>query len=186
MGKRLTRIYTRSGDDGSTGLTKGKRVDKDCDRIEVMGDIDELNSLLGVLIAGKPDEDITGYLLNIQHRLFDIGAELSMPGTSIIQSEYVIRLEELINTFNEDLKPLEEFVLPGGTMTGAVCHLARSVCRRTERHMVKLGRKEYLNPETLVYINRLSDLLFVFARVLTLQNNGKEVYWNKNRLKQSV
>lgn len=186
MGKRLTRIYTRSGDDGSTGLAKGKRVDKDCDRIEVIGEIDELNSLLGVLIAGKPDEDITGYLLNIQHRLFDIGAELSMPGTSIIQSEYVNRLEELIDTFNEDLKPLEEFVLPGGTMTGAVCHLARSVCRRAERHMVKLGRKEYLNPETFVYINRLSDLLFVFARVLTLQNNGKEIYWNKNRLKQSV
>ena len=96
------------------------------------------------------------------------------------------RQERNYYTFNEDLKPLEEFVLPGGTMTGAVCHLARSVCRRAERHMVILGRKEYLNPETLVYINRLSDLLFVFARVLTLQNNGKEVYWNKNRLKQSV
>ena len=186
MGKRLTRIYTRTGDDGSTGLAEGKRIDKDNIRVEAMGDIDELNSMLGVLIAGRLDEDITGYLLNIQHRLFDIGAELAMPGCSIIQSEYVSRLEELIDNFNEDLKPLDEFILPGGTMTGAICHLARSVCRRAERHMVKLGRTEYLNPETLVYINRLSDLLFVYARVLTLQNNGKEIYWDKNRLKQSV
>ena len=186
MAKRLTSIYTRTGDDGSTGLTKGKRIHKDSIRIEAIGDIDELNSMIGVLIASKLDEDITGYLLNIQHRLFDIGAELSMPGSSLVQSEYITRLEELIDTFNEDLKPLDEFILPGGAMTGAVCHLARSVCRRAERHMVKLGRTEYLNPETLAYINRLSDLLFVFARILTLQNNGKEVYWNKNRLKQSA
>ena len=186
MGKRLTRIYTRTGDDGTTGLAKGERIDKDNIRIEVMGDVDELNSLLGILVASRLDEDITGYLLNIQHRLFDIGAELSMPGHSIIQSEYVKRLEELIDTFNEDLKPVDEFILPGGTMAGAICHLARCVCRRAERHMASLGRSEFLNPETLVYINRLSDLLFVFARVLTLQNNGKEIYWNKDRLKQSV
>ena len=186
MAKRLTKIYTRTGDDGTTGLADGKRVEKDSLRISVMGEVDELNSLLGLLTASGVGEDIAGYLLNIQHRLFDIGAELSIPGKPVTQSEHINRLEELIDTYNEDLKPLDEFILPGGTMTGALCHMARTVCRRAERGMVKLARAEYLNPNTLSYINRLSDLLFVFSRVITQQKGGKEVYWDKERLKRSV
>ena len=186
MAKRLTKIYTRTGDDGTTGLADGKRVEKDSLLVNVMGDVDELNSLLGVLIASGVDEDIAGYLLNIQHRLFDIGAELSIPGNPVTRQEHINRLEELLDTYNEDLKPLDEFILPGGTLSGALCHLARAVCRRAERSMVKLARTEYLNPNTLSYINRLSDLLFVFSRVITQAKGGKEVYWDKDRLKQSV
>jgi len=186
MAKRLTKIYTRTGDDGTTGLADGKRVDKDSLRVAVMGDVDELNSILGVLIASGVGEDIAGYLLNIQHRLFDIGAELSVPGKQVTQPAHISRLEELLDTYNEDLKPLDEFILPGGTLSGALCHFARTVCRRTERGMVKLARAEYLNPNTLSYINRLSDLLFVFSRAITQAKGGKEVYWDKDRLKQSV
>jgi len=186
MRRRLTKIYTRTGDDGTTGLGNGKRTDKDSPRIDVIGDIDELNSLLGVLIASNLSDDIAGYLLNIQHRLFDIGAELAVPGNAVTQPVHIKRLEELIDTYNADLKPLKEFILPGGHMSGALCHLARSVCRRAERKLVKLGRSEYLNPNTLCYLNRLSDLLFVFSRVITLKKGGKEVYWDKDRLKRSV
>ncbi len=186
MAKRLTRIYTRTGDDGTTGLGDGKRIDKDSLRIQVIGEVDELNSLLGVLIASGVGEDISGYLLNIQHRLFDIGGEISMPGHSSLQPAHVNRLEELLDTYNADLKPLEEFILPGGSLSGSLCHLARTVCRRAERSMVKLAHSEFLNPHTLGYINRLSDLLFVFARVITQQKGGKEVFWDKDRLKRSV
>ena len=186
MPKRLTRIYTRTGDDGTTGLGNGNRTDKDSLRIDVIGDIDELNSMLGVLIASNVGEDIAGYLLNIQHRLFDIGAEISIPGHALTQQAHVIRLEELIDTFNAELKPLEEFILPGGSMPGALCHLARTVCRRLERDMVRFARSEYLNTHTLWYMNRLSDLLFVFARTLNQQKGGKEVYWDKERLKNSA
>lgn len=186
MGKRLTKIYTRTGDDGTTGLGDGSRTDKDSLRIDVIGDLDELNSLLGVLIASNLSDDIGGYLLNIQHRLFDIGAEMAVPGNAVTQLAHIKRLEELLDTYNKDLKPLKEFILPGGHMSGALCHLARSVCRRAERKLVKLGRSEYLNPNTLCYMNRLSDLLFVFSRVITLKKGGKEVYWDKDRLKRSV
>jgi len=186
MAKRLTRIYTRTGDDGTTGLATGVRTDKDSLRIEVIGDIDELNSMLGVLIASKIAEDISGYLLNIQHRLFDIGAEISMPGQALTQPAHVNRLEELIDTFNAELQPLEEFILPGGSMPASLCHLARTVCRRLERSMVRFARTEYLNTHTLCYVNRLSDLLFVFARTLNQQKGGKEVYWDKERLKNSA
>ena len=186
MVKRLNKIYTRTGDNGTTGLADGKRVEKDSMRIAVMGDIDELNSILGLLIASGVGEDISGYLLNIQHRLFDIGGELSIPGKPVTQPNHITRLEELLDTYNDDLKPLDEFILPGGTLSGALCHFARTVCRRAERSMVKLARMEYLNPNSLSYINRLSDLLFVFSRVITQAKGGKEVYWDKNRLKRSV
>ena len=186
MAHRLTRIYTRTGDDGTTGLSDGKRIDKDSVRCEVMGDIDELNSLLGVINTSAVSDDIYGYLLNIQHRLFDIGAELSMPGQAILESSSTTRLEELIDNYNSDLQPLDEFILPGGSTPGAICHLARTVCRRAERHLVRLARQEFVNENTLTYMNRLSDLLFVFGRVITLEKGGKEVYWNKERLKQSV
>lgn len=186
MGKRLTRIYTRTGDDGTTGLGDGSRTDKDNLRIRVIGNIDELNSMLGILNASGISEDLSGYLLNIQHRLFDIGAEISVPGNARIVEEHVNRLEELIDNYNTDLEPLKEFILPGGNMPAAICHFARTVCRRAEREMVRLGRNQYVNPHTLTYINRLSDLLFVFARTINHKKGGKEIYWDKDRLKRSV
>lgn len=182
----MTRIYTRTGDDGTTGLGNGTRTDKDNLRIRVIGNVDELNSLLGILNASGISEDISGYILNIQHRLFDIGAEISLPGDARIIEEHVNRLEELIDNYNADLEPLKEFILPGGNMPAAICHLARTVCRRSERELVRLGRTQYVNPVTLAYINRLSDLLFVFARTINNIKGGKEIYWNKDRLKQSV
>ena len=186
MGNRLTKIYTRTGDDGTTGLGNSERIEKDTMRVCVMGDIDELNSLIGVLIASGVKDDLAGYLLNIQHRLFDIGAEISVPGRATTDTVHISRLEELIDNYNKDLKPLEEFILPGGTMSASLCHLARTVCRRVERHMVSMAREEFVNQNTLAYINRLSDLLFVFARVINLSQKGKEVYWNQERLKRSV
>ncbi len=186
MGNRLTKIYTRTGDDGTTGLGNGQRIEKDTLRVCVMGDVDELNSMIGVLIASGIKDDVAGYLLNIQHRLFDIGAEISVPGKATTDSAHVARLEDLIDNYNSDLKPLEEFILPGGTMSASLCHLARTVCRRLERHMVRMAREEFLNENTLAYINRLSDLLFVFARVINQNQKGKEVLWNQERLKRSV
>ncbi|MEE8321696.1 MAG: cob(I)yrinic acid a,c-diamide adenosyltransferase [Gammaproteobacteria bacterium] len=186
MGNRLTKITTRTGDDGMTGLGDGTRIDKSSVRITTIGDVDELNCLLGVLIASDVSDDIAGYLLNIQHCLFDIGGELATPGNAVIDPEYVERLDDLIVAYNEDLPPLKEFILPGGGMPGAVCHFARSVCRRAERNLVTMARTEYLNPHTLSYINRLSDLLFIFARTLTRKKGGKEVFWDKERLKRSV
>ena len=186
MAKRLTKIYTRTGDDGTTGLGNGERTEKDSMRINVLGELDELNSLLGVLIASDLKDDLAGYLLNIQHRLFDIGAEIAVPGKATTDTSHISRLEELIDNYNEDLKPLDEFIIPGGTLSASVCHLARSVCRRVERHLVRLARDEYVNENTLIYINRLSDLLFVLARVINVRKKGKEVYWNKERLKRSV
>ena len=185
MGNRLTKIYTRTGDDGTTGLSDGTRIEKSSERIMAMGDIDELNSSLGVLIASDVPDDIAGYLLNIQHRLFDIGGELAIPENALIDAVCVERLEELINSYNEDLPSLKEFILPGGNMPGAICHLARTICRRAERNLVNLAKTGYLNPHTLSYINRLSDLLFVFARIITRHKGGKEVSWDKDRLKNS-
>ena len=186
MSNRLTKIYTCTGDDGTTGLADGKRVDKSSIRVEAIGDIDELNSLLGVIEASGIPSDISGYIRNIQHRLFDIGGELAMPGNAVLAPVSVERLEELIDTYNEDLPKLKEFVLPGGSIPASICHLARSVCRRCERNLVKLGQAEYLNPETLRYINRLSDLLFVLARSLNQLKGGKEILWDSERLKRSV
>lgn len=186
MSNRLTRIYTGKGDDGTTGLANNTRVEKDSLRIAAIGEIDELNCLLGILNASYVPDDIAGYVLNIQHRLFDIGGELAVPGDAVIEEEHIKRLEDLIKNYNEDLKPLREFILPGGNMAASLCHLARSVCRRAERSIVRLGHAEALNPNTLAYINRLSDLLFVFSRVLNQGKGGKEIYWDKNRLKNSV
>lgn len=185
-GNRISKVTTKTGDDGTTGLADGSRVDKDSLRIECIGDIDELNSLLGTLIASGCSDDIAGYLLNIQHRLFDIGGELASPGQASISQNCVTRLEELIATYNEDLPALKEFILPGGNLSGSICHLVRSVCRRAERKVISLSRQEYVNPITVIYLNRLSDLLFIFARDLVLQKGGKEVYWESDRLKRSA
>ena len=177
MSDRLTKITTRTGDDGTTMLADGSRVDKDTARITAIGDIDELNSLIGVIIASKISDDISGYLLNIQHRLFDMGGELAIPGQQTLAEESVLRLEDLIQNYNDDLPTLREFVLPGGNMPGALMHMARCVCRRAERHVIHLSREAFVNPITIQYLNRLSDLLFIFARTLVLQKGGKEIYW---------
>lgn len=183
---RLTKIYTKTGDDGTTALVDGARIDKSSKRLCAIGDVDELNSLLGVLEASGVSQDIAGYIRNIQHRLFDIGGELAIPGNAAIAPISTDRLEELIEIYNEDLPALKEFILPGGALTASVCHMARSVCRRVERSLVDLGHDEYINPETLKYINRLSDLLFVLARTLNHEKENKEVYWDSERLKRSV
>ena len=175
MSNRLTKIYTRTGDDGTTGLANSNRIDKFNTRIEAMGEIDELNSLIGVLVASELAKDISGYLLNIQHKLFDIGAELAIPENSLTSPDCVKRLEDLIDSYNNELPVLKEFILPGGSMPASLCHLARTVCRRAERTLVKLARNESFNSETLRYINRLSDLLFVFARTLNQSGKDKEV-----------
>lgn len=186
MSDRLTKIMTRTGDDGTTSLADGKRIDKSSLRVQTIGEVDELNSLLGVLEASGVSRDISGYIRNIQHRLFDIGGELAVPGKAAIGPESSERLEQLIETYNDDLPTLKEFILPGGSLPASVCHMARAVCRRAERLLVALGHDEYVNPETLRYINRLSDLLFVFARALNHQKGGKEIYWDSERLKRSV
>lgn len=186
MANRLSKIYTKTGDNGTTGLADGSRVNKDCLRIDVMGEVDELNSIIGVLKASYISDDIAGYLLTIQHSLFDIGGELAIPGETKMKHASVVDLEELIETYNAELPPLKEFILPGGNMPGALCHMARSVCRRVERKLVLLSKSEHINPFTLTYMNRLSDLLFVFARELVLQKEDKEIYWESERLKNSI
>ena len=175
MANRLTKIYTRTGDAGETGMADGSRIAKDNLLIHVQGDVDELNSLIGVL-STKIDEAHLSIVRDIQHVLFDIGGEISL-GQAIVAEEKVSALETQLDHFNETLAPLKEFILPGGNEAGAFCHLARTVCRRVERQLVALNRERKLNPYTLSYINRLSDFLFVFSRTL---NDGEEVYWNRS------
>jgi cob(I)alamin adenosyltransferase len=182
MGNRLTKIYTRTGDDGSTGLGDGTRVDKSSIRIEVIGDIDELNSLLGLLLTKELDTTLRELLLDCQHALFDAGGELSLPDNAFIKPGYVIAIEQAIDRYNSSLPPLKEFILPGGNEVAALCHVVRAVCRRVERHLVKLNESAPVNSNTLMYFNRLSDLLFVVARTLARSQGGLEVYWEKERL----
>ena len=182
MGNRLTKIYTRTGDKGTTGLGDGSRVDKSALRVEAMGDVDELNSLVGLLLTEKLVDGVGEALVDIQHVLFNVGGELSIPGSNMIMAAYVNQLEKTIDNFNNDLPPLKEFILPGGNKAAAVCHLCRTVCRRAERKLTHLAQDEAVNESSLAYINRLSDLLFVFCRVLARAEGKTEVYWDKNRL----
>jgi cob(I)alamin adenosyltransferase len=183
MGHRLSKIYTRSGDDGTTGLGDGSRVKKTERRIEAIGTVDELNSLLGLLLAHQMPDEIRVILTDVQHELFDLGGELSIPGRSAISEEQVNRLETILDKFNADLPPLKEFILPGGSEASAVCHLARSVCRRAERRVIRLGEEEKINAAATKYLNRLSDLLFVLARVLNVHAGRTDILWQpgKNR-----
>jgi cob(I)alamin adenosyltransferase len=178
MGNRLTKIYTRTGDDGSTGLGTGERVRKDCARVEAYGTVDELNSCIGIVLA-SPDLPalINDGLQSIQHRLFDLGGELAVPGRDVILAADSTDLEILLDTLNADLPPLKDFILPGGTRAAADCHLARAVCRRAERRLLSLQQTETVNPEALRYLNRLSDLLFVMSRVLCRTSGGTEIIW---------
>jgi len=182
MGNRLSKIYTRTGDDGTTGLGDGTRVPKDGPRVEAYGTVDELNSTIGVLMAvpGLP-ERITSCLTEIQHELFDMGGELCIPGHRVITDAHVTRLENTLDEFNDPLPPLKEFILPGGGPAAAACHISRTVARRAERRVLTLSREESVAPQVLKYLNRLSDLLFVLARVLARHEQGTEVLWNHNR-----
>lgn len=181
MGHRITKVYTRTGDGGTTGLADGSRVAKDSARIEAIGAVDELNSALGVLLAEGLPQDLRGCLVEVQHDLFDLGGELSCPGHPILSEEHVARLERLLDGFNAELAPLEDFVLPGGTRAAAVAHVARAVCRRAERRVVTLAGKEAVSPLAMQYLNRLSDLLFVLARVLNRRAGRADVLWRQER-----
>lgn len=185
MGNRLSKIYTRTGDDGSTGLGDGARVGKDSLRVEAYGTVDELNSVLGMLLAHDMAAEVRDTLTQAQHDLFDLGGELCLPpGTTLVFDEDVARLENLLDGFNADLPPLKDFILPGGGHAAATCHLARTVCRRAERVLVALSRTEAVRPECIRYLNRLSDLLFVLARVLAREVGAGEVLWKHERRKR--
>lgn len=164
MGRRLSKIYTRTGDEGTTGLGDGACIPKDDVRVEAFGDVDELNSALGVLLMHALPDTVRTPLIRIQHNLFEVGGELCISGHRMIKQEDCERLEQLIYHFNADLPPLKEFILPGGGPAAAACHLTRTVCRRAERRVVTLAHDGDINPQTLIYLNRLSDLLFVLAR----------------------
>jgi cob(I)alamin adenosyltransferase len=180
MGHRLSKIYTRTGDDGTTGLGDGTRVPKTHARIEAYGAVDEANSALGMVlgVAGLP-EPIVATLTQIQHELFDLGGELAVPGYRVMSDAHVTRLEQVLDQLNEQLPPLKEFILPGGGPATAACHLARAITRRAERCVWALSKQEQIAPEVARYLNRLSDLLFVIARVLARHEQGAEVLWKR-------
>jgi cob(I)alamin adenosyltransferase len=181
MGNRLSKIYTRTGDDGSTGLGDGSRVAKDSARVGAYGTIDEANSAIGVLLAVAIPDDIRGLLVRIQHQLFDLGGELCIPGHAAIHDADVQALEQALDAHNAGLPPLKEFILPGGGEGSARCHLARTIVRRAERETVALSRLEPVRPQALAYLNRLSDLLFVLGRVLARASGAGEVTWHHER-----
>ncbi|MDH3787982.1 MAG: cob(I)yrinic acid a,c-diamide adenosyltransferase [Xanthomonadales bacterium] len=177
MGNRLSKIYTRTGDKGTTGLGDGARVDKDSLRVEAYGTVDEVNSTVGLVLATELPEAVRDCLVNVQHELFDLGGELCMPGYTLVPESYVERLENSLDAFNEDLPPLKDFILPGGSEAAARCHVARTVARRAERRVISLAHNETVNEASIRYLNRLSDLLFVIARVLARHEGGSEVLW---------
>jgi len=181
MGHRLSKIVTKTGDDGTTGLGDGARVAKDSARVQAIGEVDELNSALGVLLAEELPESVRETLVVAQHELFDLGGELSIPGYAAVTDAHVGRLEDAVARFNDDLAPLKEFILPGGVRSAALAHAARTVCRRAERAIVHLAATAPVNDPARRYLNRLSDLLFVLARVLNRAAGRTDVLWQKNR-----
>ena len=181
MGNRLSKIYTRTGDDGSTGLGDGSRTGKDALRVEAFGTVDEANSAIGVLLAVPLPGDVTQLLTRIQHQLFDLGGELCIPGHAAITDADIAALEQQLDHYNDSLPPLKEFILPAGGEGAARCHLARTIVRRAERCSVALSRAESVRPQALRYLNRLSDLLFVLARVLARADGHGEVLWQHAR-----
>ena len=182
MGNRLSKIYTRTGDDGTTGLGDGSRIAKDSLRVEAYGTVDEANSAIGIVLAVDSVPDTVRRCLTIvQHDLFDLGGELCIPGHKAIESDFIDRLESDLDQLNADLPPLKDFILPGGGEAAAACHLARTVVRRAERRVNSLRREEEVRGEVLKYLNRLSDLLFVIARVLSRVESGQEVIWDRKR-----
>jgi cob(I)alamin adenosyltransferase len=184
MGNRLSKIYTRTGDDGSTGLGDGTRVSKDSARVAAYGTVDELNSALGVVIACDLPPAIAETLTEIQHELFDLGGELCIPGSALIHDADITRLETRLDALNAELPALKDFILPGGGMAAAQCHLARTIARRAEREVVTLSHHDAVRPEAIRYLNRVSDLLFVIARVLARSAGHGEVLWKHERRKR--
>jgi cob(I)alamin adenosyltransferase len=185
MGHRLSRIVTKTGDAGTTGLGDGSRVGKDTERIASIGEVDELNSTLGLLLAEKLPAAIRDVLTVVQHDLFDLGGELSIPGYAAVTDDHVARLEDAVERFNADLGPLKDFVLPGGTRAAALAHVARTVCRRAERTVIALAATDQVGMPARKYLNRLSDLLFVLSRTLNRSAGRLDVLWQKDRTKRS-
>lgn len=181
MGNRLTRIYTRTGDDGSTGLGDGSRASKDSARVTAYGTVDELNSQIGVVLAHSLPDAVQTALVRIQHQLFDLGGELCIPGHAAIHDADIEGLENTLDALNAALPALKDFILPGGSPSAAHCHVARTVCRRAERELVTLSHHDAVRAEAIRYLNRLSDLLFVMARVLARADGAGEVLWNHTR-----
>lgn len=181
MGHRLSKIYTRTGDAGTTGLGDGSRTAKDAARVVAMGDVDELNSLIGVVLCEDLPTDVHELFIGIQHDLFDLGGEMSIPGAVLLKATQPGRLEAAIDRYNADLGPLKEFILPGGSRAAALTHLARTVCRRAERALVALAATEAVSETGRQYLNRLSDLLFVLGRWLNKAAGGSDVLWQKGR-----
>jgi cob(I)alamin adenosyltransferase len=184
MANRLTQIATRTGDNGTTGLGDNSRVSKDHLRVHAMGDVDELNSSIGVLLCEGLTADVRALLIEVQHQLFNLGGELSIPGFELLKPEAVIALDTALEKYNATLPRLQEFILPAGTRAAALAHVCRTVARRAERAVVALDLAEALNESPRQYLNRLSDLLFVLSRVLNRMNGGDDVYWKSERLAQ--
>lgn len=182
MGHRLSKIYTRTGDAGTTGLGDNARVSKNSLRVHAMGDVDELNSHIGLLLCEDMPADVRTLLVEIQHQLFNLGGELSIPGYELLKPEAVLALDEALATYNAQLPRLQEFILPAGNRAAAQAHICRTVARRAERHLVALGNEEAIKEAPRQYLNRLSDLMFVLARVLNRMNGGDDVYWKSERM----
>lgn len=180
---KLNKIYTRTGDDGSTGLGDGSRIQKDSARVNAYGTVDEANSCIGLVLASEVPEDIAALLTRVQHQLFDLGGELCIPGHAAVFDRDIDALETQLDHYNDDLPPLKDFILPGGGEAAARCHIARTVVRRAERETVTLARLEDVRPEAIRYLNRLSDLLFVLCRVLARTSGHGEVVWDHDRRK---
>ncbi|MBC7757080.1 MAG: cob(I)yrinic acid a,c-diamide adenosyltransferase [Bdellovibrio sp.] len=183
MANRLSKIYTRTGDNGTTGLGDGTRVAKDSLRVDAMGDVDELNSVIGLLLTESVPDILLDLLTQVQHDLFNLGGEICIPDYIILEQANIDNLEEAIDTLNEQLAPLKEFILPGGTKAAAYCHLARTVCRRAERKLITLARDEKVTAISLIYLNRLSDLLFVLCRIINKEAGVSDVLWNNKHKK---
>ena len=185
MGNRLSKIYTRTGDDGSTGLGDGKRVRKDDERVEAYGTVDELNSALGVVQAFDLRDSVAQLLAEVQQKLFDLGGELCIPGSAVLTELDVERLEVALDELNANLPPLKDFILPGGNQAAAACHMARAICRRAERRVISLTDQAQINEFSVGYLNRLSDLLFVLARSLNVTSGDAEVLWTGGKLRDT-
>ena len=181
MGYRLSKIYTRTGDTGTTGLGDGSRIGKDSHRIAALGDVDELNSVIGLLLCEELPDDVRDLLTGVQHDLFDLGGEMSIPGAVLVKATQPARLEQAIDHYNADLGPLKDFILPGGTRAAALTHMGRTICRRAERAIVTVAHQEKVSEISRQYLNRLSDLLFVLGRWLNKHAGGSDVLWQKGK-----
>jgi cob(I)alamin adenosyltransferase len=181
MGNRLSKLVTKTGDKGTTGISGNIRVNKDCHRIEAIGTVDELNACIGMTLSQPIQQPIAETLNEIQQILFNLGGELAMPDYSLVTDEHVTQIETWVDDFNESLPPLKEFILPKGSLATTSCHLARTVCRRAERRLVTLAREEDISTNLPIYLNRLSDLLFVFCRMIAKDDNHEEIMWKSKR-----